>query len=79
MRQINNLDFGIQVEPKPGLDVKKSISFNSDITLSQIPVSTLTKLPDSKLYRIMKAGSAQEAESMCDRCVEVSQHNAMHR
>ena len=36
------------------------------MTVSQIPVSTLTELPDTKLYRIVKAETAQEAESMCD-------------
>ena len=45
------------------LDVKQSRTFNIDIIVSQIPVSALTELPDTKLYRIVKAGSAREAES----------------
>ena len=39
-------------------------------------MSTLTELPDTKLYWIVKAGTAQEAEmeSMCDRWAEVQDY-----
>ena len=51
-------------------NIKSLTSCSSFIPSSQIPVSTLTELPDTKLYRIARADTVLDAKSMCDRWVK---------